>query len=355
MCAAKATAIAIVGWLSAITGAIAADEHSFMLEVLWSTPIAAFPLSRPAGTPYNPGSEPGTVFEAQAIYPDGRIVFLGSRIIGGKRVMALFADPEHDPSNHAIVLALNGAHPLNLHLSSRVFGAGPRPLTLAAGASGKMWVGGRSNSFMDLASGDHSDAYLAEIDADGKTLWEKAYGSGGLRQIRNAISLPAGEVVVAGDDAGKGWLARIGPDGSQLWERHLGIAKSNAIVSLPGRSPCCCWLRDDRLKFQQRLSRTHCGLDRRRVGRNSVADPRQECHQHGFWQLFRTCFDRCDERCDLHYLKLEGVSSHSTDRGLQTGSGWRTSLDHFVARQQCEGGADARRQPGGRRICCLRP
>jgi hypothetical protein len=230
----RTTAIAVAGWLSAITGAVAADGNSFALEVLWSTPIAAIPLSRPAGTPYNPGPEPGSVFEAQAMYPDGRMVFLGSRIVDGKRVMALFADPEHDPSNHAIVLALNGSHPLNLNLSSRIFGAKPRPLTLAAGGSGKIWVGGFSNSYEDFGSGNHSDAYVAEIDADGKTLWEKAYGNGGLRQIRNVVSLPGGGVGIAGEDAGKGWLARIGSDGSQLWERHLGIWKANAIASLSG-------------------------------------------------------------------------------------------------------------------------
>jgi hypothetical protein len=46
--------------------------------------------------------------------------------------------------------------------------------------------------------------------------------------------LPTGEVAVAGEDAGTGWLARISADGSQLWERRLGIAKHNAVVSLPG-------------------------------------------------------------------------------------------------------------------------
>jgi PQQ-like domain len=234
MRAAKATAVVIVGWLSAITGATAADEHSFALEVLWSTPLAAISLSRPAGTPYNPGPEPGSIFEAQAIYPDGRIVFFGSRIIAGKRVMAVFPDPEHNPSDNAIILALDGAHPLNMHLISRLVGSGPRPLTLAAGPSGEIWVGGGSNSYMDFASGDHRDAYLAKIDGTGKILWEKAYGNGGWRQILSMASLPTGEVAVAGEDAGTGWLARIGADGSQLWERRLGIAKHNAVASLPG-------------------------------------------------------------------------------------------------------------------------
>jgi outer membrane protein assembly factor BamB len=231
---AKATAVVLVGWLSAITGAIAADEHSFALEVLWSTPLAAISLSRPAGTPYNPGPEPGSIFEAQAIDPDGRVVFLGSQIIAGKRVMVLFADPEHSPSDNAIILALKGAHPFNLHLVSRLVGSGPRPFTLAVGSSGEIWVGGGSNSYMDFASGDHRDAYLAKIDVTGKTLWEKAYGNGGWRQILSMASLTNGEVAVAGEDAGKGWLARIGADGSQLWERRLGIAKHNAVASLPG-------------------------------------------------------------------------------------------------------------------------
>jgi outer membrane protein assembly factor BamB len=234
MRATTAVLVSIAGWVLAITGAIAAEEHSFTLQVLWSTPIPAVHLSRSAGTPYDPGPEPGSIFEAQAIYPDGRIVFLGSRIIVGKRVMALFTDPEHDPSDNAIILALKGAHPFNLHLSSRVFGTGPRPFTLAACASGDTWVGGGTNSYMDLASGDHRDAYLAKIDGSGKTVWEKAYGNGGWRQILSMVAMPAEEVAVAGEDAGRGWLARIGSDGNQLWERHLGNHKRNAIASLPG-------------------------------------------------------------------------------------------------------------------------
>jgi hypothetical protein len=229
------TVAAIAGWLSASTGAIAADGRSFALEVLWSTPIAAnYSPSRPAGTPYNPGPEPSPIFEAQAMQPDGRIFFFGSRIVAGKRVMAVFADAEHNPSDNAIILALSGAHPLNLHLVSRLVGSGPRPLTLAAGRSGEIWVAGGSNSYMDFASGDHRDAYLAKIDATGKTIWEKAYGNGGRRQILSVASLPAGEVAVAGEDAGAGWLARIGADGGQLWERRLGIAKHTAVASLPG-------------------------------------------------------------------------------------------------------------------------
>jgi hypothetical protein len=223
---------AILGWLSAVAGATATDEHSFVLEVLWSTPIAPILLSLPAGTPYNPGPEPGTIFEAQALNTDGGIVFLGSRIISGKRVMAVFADPEKNPSKNAIALVLNGAHPLNLHIFSRLAGTGPRPFTLAVGAPGEIWVGGGSNSYMDFASGDHRDAYLAKIDGAGKTLWEKAYGNGGWRQVMSVSSLSAGEVAVTGEDAGQGWLARIGVDGGQLWERHLGIAKYNAVASL---------------------------------------------------------------------------------------------------------------------------
>jgi hypothetical protein len=231
---AKAVLAAIAGWLFAITGVTAADQHSFALEVLWSTPIAAVPLSRPAGTAYNPGPEPGTIFEAQALNTDGGIFFLGSRIISGKREMAVFANPEQNPSANAIVLALNGAYPLNLHIISRLVGDGPRPLTLAAGAPGEIWVGGASNAYMDLASADHRDGYLARIDGGGKTLWEKAYGNGGWKQITHVAYLSAGEVAVTGEDAGKGWLARIGADGGQLWERYLGIAKYTAIASLTG-------------------------------------------------------------------------------------------------------------------------
>jgi len=228
-----ATTVNIAGWLLMITAAMA-DEHSFALEVFWSTPIAASLPTRPTGTTYSPLPEPDTIFSAQAVHADGRIVFLGSRTIAGKRVRALFADPEHNQSDSATVLALKGAHPRNLHFLSRVFSSPPYPLAVAAGASGEIWVGGGSNSYMDMASGNHSDAYLAKIDATGKTLWEAVYGDGGRRQIFDLASLPIGEVAVAGEDARKGWVARIGSDGRQLWERRLGNAKHNAIASLSG-------------------------------------------------------------------------------------------------------------------------
>lgn len=212
--------LSVIGWLFSMAGTMA-DEHSVALDVLWSAPYS---LSRPA-SPHNDGTAPGLVFDAQAIHPDGRIIFLGSRVVAGKRVAALFAGPEHNPSDNVIDLALKDAHPGDL--------SAPHPVALAVGGSGEIWMAGRTNWHLDIASGHHSDAYLAKIDASGKAAWEKAYGNGGRRQIFSMASLPTDEVAVAGEDGGKGWLARIGSDGNQLWERHLGNDKGNAIASLP--------------------------------------------------------------------------------------------------------------------------
>jgi hypothetical protein len=224
MRAVKFIALSITGWLLSMTGTMA-DEPSVALQVLWSMPTA---ISR-AAIPQNDGAEPGLVFNAQAMYPDGRIIFLGSRTIAGKRVAALFAGPEHNPSDNAIDLALKDAHRGDaLSLLSA-----PYPVALAVGGSGEIWVAGRTNWHLDIASGHHSDAYLAKIDARGRAVWEKTYGDGGERQILSVASLPAGEIAVAGEDSGKGWLARIGADGSPLWERRLDNAKGSVIASLP--------------------------------------------------------------------------------------------------------------------------
>src|ERR1700759_1250933 len=94
-------ALSVIGWLFSMAGTMA-DEHSVAVDVLWSAPN---PLSRPA-SPRDDGTAPGLVFDAQAIHPDGRIIFLGSRVVAGKRVAALFAGPEHNPSDNVIDLAL---------------------------------------------------------------------------------------------------------------------------------------------------------------------------------------------------------------------------------------------------------
>jgi hypothetical protein len=239
MRSAKATAVAIVGWLSAITGAISADEHSFALEVLWSTPIAAIAISRPAG----PGPEPGP-------------------------------------------------------------GEGLRKRRL-------------------------------ETDFE--------YG------------LPANR---RSSRCRRGCRDRVACTNRRRWQPIVGTSPRHCQAQcgcIATRKPSCrCWFRGDRLKLRRRLSRAYSCLDRRWIGRNLGANARKECHQHGPRQLFWTCLGRCNERCDLHYLKLDGVPSRSTDRGLQTGSEWKASLDHVAARQQCEVATDGRRQPGRRRLGCFR-
>lgn len=224
-------AVNIATWFVASAGALAKDDRSLSLNVLWHTPIMASPLGRQAKTSH--GSGPNTIFDRQALSPDGRIVLLGSQMMAGSQIRALFTDPEHNPIDNVIVLDLKGARPRNLHILSKAIGGPPQLLALAADASGE-WVGGSTNSYMGLASDSHRDAYLARIDADGRTIWERAYGDGGWRQIQNMVSLPTSEIVVAGEDVGKGWLARIDPDGGQVWERRFGNDKGNAIALLPG-------------------------------------------------------------------------------------------------------------------------
>src|SRR5262249_23531182 len=122
-----AAGIIIAGWLFSMTGSMA-DDNSVALEILWSTPVTAPDRS--------PGMrEPDIVFTAQAMKPDGRIIFLGRRIAAGKRVRTLFTGPEHNPSENAIDLALKDPHPGDSLSASY-------PVALAVGGSGEVWVAG---------------------------------------------------------------------------------------------------------------------------------------------------------------------------------------------------------------------
>ncbi len=94
----------------------------------------------------------------------------------------------------------------------------------------------RRRSSLDIASGRHADAYLAKLDATGRTIWQQAYSDGRALGVSSVALTNTGGAIMAGSAfstyVDTSWLARIGPDGNRLQEWRLGNNKGIAAVSL---------------------------------------------------------------------------------------------------------------------------
>ncbi len=108
--------------------------------------------------------------------------------------------------------------------------------SLVLGTDGTVWLGGGINSSLDIASGRHADAYLARLDATGRTIWQQAYSDGRALNISSIALMSTDGAIVAGSAVSTyveaSWLARIGPDGARLQEWRLGNNKGITAVSL---------------------------------------------------------------------------------------------------------------------------
>jgi hypothetical protein len=244
-------AISIAGMLSSISGAMASADQAYSLEILWSAPIIPRPSDDPRETTFS-----GFLVSAQTTTPDGRVVLLGDRIGSGASAQVLLYGAEQNQPDNAATLKLKGVARAPGHgiLSPLFDPPHPTPYVsaLASGTNGDLWVGGRSNTYRDMAGTPYSDAYLAKVDETGKPLWEMAYGAGkpvlefaygnrGRRNISSISPMSGGDAAVAGPDRlnENGWLARISADGKRLWELNIGNDLGSAVASLP----------DDRLAF----------------------------------------------------------------------------------------------------------
>jgi len=127
----------------------------------------------------------------------------------------LLTDAERGGAEQAAILRLRGAPVVRGRILSDPVHRTPDLSALTFGAGGQMWIAGNINSYVDIVSQRHRDAYLARLDATGTPIWEKTYGDGGFRGITSIASMPPDDVAIVGS----GWLARIAPDGSALWER----------------------------------------------------------------------------------------------------------------------------------------
>ncbi len=82
------------------------------------------------------------------------------------------------------------------------------------------------------------DIWVLRLDAEGRQIWDRTYGGTGNERAYGILSLPGGDLVVAGATrsygAGEGdaWVLRLDPLGEVRWSRSFGGARDEAALDL---------------------------------------------------------------------------------------------------------------------------
>jgi len=179
--------------------------ESASLKVFWSKPVLAL---TPGSTP-SPRDAPDTLTVGDVLSDAGRPILLGRRT--GSQHLLFDADARGPGTDKRLPLK----------------GFAQR---LTHGLSGTLWIGGSANERMTGASWRLAEGYLAKLDRTGTIMGEYTFPSRGVRRINDLVSLPTGDVVVAGREQETTWLARISATGDLRWERAFGIARGAAVA-----------------------------------------------------------------------------------------------------------------------------
>jgi|SRR5580700_1351215 hypothetical protein len=152
----------------------------------------------------------------------------------------IFSDVLRASTGPATILASDHHHPVLLQGISEIDQGKVVPLPIdaedlriARGPADSIWIGGQKFlGYSELVS-YRAEAYLARFDDSGHLLWEHRFQGQRQETIESLVSLPSGDVVVAGKGDGRTWLARISSRGEIIWERYVGVDKG-ADVTLVG-------------------------------------------------------------------------------------------------------------------------
>ncbi len=110
---------------------------------------------------------------------------------------------------------------------------------VAVDADGNVYVAGTTGGRFDGQSryGGLQDAYLRKLDADGKEIWIRQFGSIGDDEALSVAVDHSGGTLVAGVAAedipgemrvsgfGGAFVRKVDPEGNELWMRHFGISQ----------------------------------------------------------------------------------------------------------------------------------
>ena len=180
---------AIFTWLLLTSGSFAASPPepankapamlAARLDPVWTSPLTKDP-SKP--TPW-PKSGVRAGFLGRGIR--GALVLLGTMYSPGHAERLILPNAERvGPEAAACRLRCPASEPPGLQRLPGLFFGHVAPNldrginSIAIGMDGAIWLGGGINSSLDIASGRHADAYLARLDATGRTIWQQAYSDG---------------------------------------------------------------------------------------------------------------------------------------------------------------------------------
>lgn len=204
------------------------------LDPIWTSPLTKDP-AKPTPWPTS-----GFVPDAWAEAPGGALILLGTMYSARHAERLILRNAERAGPEAAVPLALPTSEPQGLQRQpGLLFGHVAPNLdrginSIAIDAGGAIWLGGSINSFMDIGSARHGDAYLAKLDAAGQAIWQHAYSDGRTLDVSSIALTDGGGAIVAGSGltADTSWLARIGPDGGRLEQWRLGSGKGIKAVPL---------------------------------------------------------------------------------------------------------------------------
>ncbi len=201
------------------------DAAGASLKIYWSKPVPS-----------------GALLPSEALVlrdlthsTDGSIVLHAA----GGRSRLLLVGPDETRSGSVI------------HLRSK---AGVLASKIAPGIDNTFWLGGRVNQRAYVPGGDIADAYLGRLDHQGRIIAEYTFKSSKFRMIQDLLSLPSGEVIVAGVDGNENWLGIVSDQGKLLWERRFGVGKGIALTTISDRIMAVAFERttvNDKKRYQE--------------------------------------------------------------------------------------------------------
>ncbi|WP_328333502.1 alpha/beta hydrolase-fold protein [Kribbella sp. NBC_00382] len=118
--------------------------------------------------------------------------------------------------------------------------AADRGYAVAADADGSIYLGGYTKGELGGVNAGDKDVFLAKLDAEGKQVWVRQFGSAG-EEKGMALAVSGDGVYLAGMTAGAlgspvgdvdGFVARFDRDGNRLWVKQLGTEQADEFWAM---------------------------------------------------------------------------------------------------------------------------
>ncbi|GAA0941717.1 hypothetical protein GCM10009554_33590 [Kribbella koreensis] len=115
-----------------------------------------------------------------------------------------------------------------------------RGYAVAADADGSIYLGGYTKGELGGVNAGDKDVFLAKLDAEGKQVWVRQFGSAG-EEKGMALAVSGDGVYLAGMTAGAlgspvgdvdGFVARFDRDGNRAWVKQLGTAQADEFWAM---------------------------------------------------------------------------------------------------------------------------